>query len=106
MPTHLIKILFRLGVLGFLLGGLCIVAGQTLGLALGDAAWVNGVATTAGPPTFITAGITGLLAYVLSYARPGDPEPATTTSTATATATATGTSTPEPRPAETAPQPD
>ncbi|MGW7687458.1 hypothetical protein ACWGMA_00975 [Streptomyces asiaticus] len=75
MPTHLIKILFRLGVLGFLLGGLCIVAGQALGLALGDAAWVNEVATTAGPPTFITAGITGLLAYVLSYARPGDPEP-------------------------------
>ena len=77
MPTYVIKFLFRLGVLGFLLGGLCIVAGQTLGLVLGDAAWVNDVATTAGPPTFITAGVTGLLAYVLSYARPGDPEPVT-----------------------------
>ncbi|MGW2329287.1 hypothetical protein ACWC5C_26500 [Streptomyces sp. NPDC001700] len=72
MPIHLIKVLFRLGILVFLLGGLCIVVGQALGLMLGDAAWVNGVATTAGPPTFIAAGITGLLAYVLTYARPRD----------------------------------
>ncbi|MBI0293986.1 hypothetical protein JBE04_05650 [Streptomyces sp. PRKS01-29] len=77
MPIHVIKILFRLGVLVFLAGGLCIVVGQALGLVLGDAAWVSDVATTAGPPTFIAAGITGLLAYILTYARPGDPEPAT-----------------------------
>ncbi|MFI0816779.1 hypothetical protein ACH4TX_09735 [Streptomyces sp. NPDC021098] len=70
MPTRLIKILFRLGVLAFLLGGLCIVVGQALGLVLGDAAWVNDVASAAGPPTFITAGVTGLLAYVLTYVRP------------------------------------
>jgi hypothetical protein len=94
MPTQVIKIFFRLGVLAFLLGGLCIVAGQALGLVLGDAAWVNGVATTAGPPTFITAGVTGLLAYVLSYARSGDSaEPASA-------------ATPEARPAATTPQPE
>lgn len=95
MPTHLIKILFRLGVLGFLLGGLCIVTGQALGLVLGDATWVSDVATTAGPPTFITAGITGLLAYVLSYARSGDPDPEPVPA-----------ATPEPRPAGTAPRPE
>ena len=93
MPLHVIKILFRLGVLGFLLGGLCIVMGQALGLVLGDAAWVNDVAGAAGPPTFITAGVTGLLAYVLSDAGHGDSEPVTA-------------STPEARPAETASQPE
>ncbi|WP_055546228.1 hypothetical protein [Streptomyces sp. NBRC 110028] len=93
MPLHVIKILFRLGVLGFLLGGLCIVMGQMLGLVLGDAAWVNDVATAAGPPTFITAGVTGLLAYVLSYAAPGDPEPVAEAA-------------PEARPAEVASQPE
>ncbi|MEU0840076.1 hypothetical protein ABZ370_11455 [Streptomyces sp. NPDC005962] len=77
MPTNVFTVLFRLGVLVFLLGGLCIVTGQALGLMLGDAAWVEGVATTAGPPTFIAAGVTGLLAYVLTYVRPHDPEPAT-----------------------------
>ncbi|WP_063730369.1 hypothetical protein [Streptomyces sp. RTd22] len=97
MPTHLIKVLFRLGILGFLLGGLCIVAGQTLGLVLGDAAWVTDVAATAGPPTFITAGITGMLAYVLSYARSADPEPEPASAPA---------ATPEPRPAEAAPRPE
>ncbi|MGR3936480.1 hypothetical protein [Streptomyces sp. BRA346] len=98
MPTHLIKILFRLGVLGFLIGGLCIVMGQTLGVVLGDASWVSDVAATAGPPTFITAGITGLLAYVLSYTRPGDPAPEPVPA-----------ATPEPRPteaAEAAPRPE
>ncbi|MEV6130927.1 hypothetical protein AB0M05_29580 [Streptomyces violaceusniger] len=93
MPTHVIKILFRLGILIFLAGGLCIVAGQALGLILGDAAWVSGVATTAGPPTFIAAGVTGLLAYVLTYTRPGDPEPATAAA-------------PEEQPAKTAPLPE
>ena len=93
MPLHVIKILFRLGVLVFLAGGLCIVAGQALGLLLCDAASVSDVAETYGPPKFIAAGITGLLAYVLTYARPGDPEPATAAA-------------PEARPATTAAQPE
>lgn len=104
MPLHVIKILFRLGVLAFLLGGLCIVVGQALGLVIGDAAWVDDVASAAGPPTFITAGVTGLLAYVLTYVRPEDPaEPATTAAETTeSTEAAPGTQ----RPAATAAQPE
>ncbi|MPY57117.1 hypothetical protein FNH08_07985 [Streptomyces spongiae] len=73
--TRLIKVLFRLGVVVFLLGGLCIVVGQALGLAAGDVGWVASVETAVGPPTFITAGVTGLLAYALTYVKAAEPGP-------------------------------
>ncbi|RFC70754.1 hypothetical protein [Streptomyces sp. AcE210] len=67
MPVRSLQFLFRLSVIGFLAGGIVIVLGQTLGLALGDAAWVASVEEHAGPPTFIVSGVSGLIAFVLSY---------------------------------------
>ncbi|MBZ4016587.1 hypothetical protein [Streptomyces purpurogeneiscleroticus] len=67
MPVRSLQFLFRLSIIAFLAGGLVIVTGQALGIALGDAGWVAAVEEDAGPSTFISAGISGLLAFVLSY---------------------------------------
>ncbi|TLS40393.1 hypothetical protein FE633_41695 [Streptomyces montanus] len=67
MPIRALQLLFRLSVIGFLTGGFLIVIGQALGLALGDAGWVAAVEEHAGPAVFIVAGVSGLLAFVLSY---------------------------------------
>ncbi|MEV6169375.1 hypothetical protein AB0L99_14230 [Streptomyces sp. NPDC051954] len=67
MTVRTLQLLFRLTVIGFLAGGFLIVIGQALGIALGDAGWVAAVEEHAGPPTFIVAGVSGLLAFVLSY---------------------------------------
>ncbi|MGY0064217.1 hypothetical protein ACWY4P_48615 [Streptomyces sp. LZ34] len=67
MAIRPLQVLFSLSIIGFLIGGVAIVAGQALGIVLGDSGWVADVETSAGPPTFITAGISGLLAFVLSY---------------------------------------
>ncbi|CAL9642123.1 hypothetical protein SUDANB145_06361 [Streptomyces sp. enrichment culture] len=70
MPVRQLQFLFRLTVIGFLAGGLLLVLGQTLGLIVGDAGWVTAVEEHAGPPTFVIAGISGLIAFVLSYLKP------------------------------------
>ncbi|WP_051871332.1 hypothetical protein [Streptomyces sclerotialus] len=67
MPVRPLQVLFRLSIIAFLTGGFVIVTGQALGIALGDAGWVTAVEEHAGPATFIAAGISGLLAFLLSY---------------------------------------
>ncbi|MER7201653.1 hypothetical protein CG723_09470 [Streptomyces sp. CB01635] len=72
MPIRSLHILFRVSVIGFLAGGAVIVLGQLLGIALGNADWVAAVEEHAGPPTFIVAGVSGLIAFVLSYLKTED----------------------------------
>lgn len=73
MAHRLMQQLFRLSVLVFLVGGAVVVAGQLLGIVLGDAQWVADVEADAGPPVCIVASISGILSFVLSYGRP-EPE--------------------------------
>ncbi|MGW6400368.1 hypothetical protein [Streptomyces sp. NPDC055134] len=82
MPIRLLQLLFRLSVIAFLVGGVLIVLGQAAGIALGDAAWVSAVEEHAGPPTCIAASVSGLIAFLLSYAKkpqpaeaPAEPQP-------------------------------
>ncbi|CAL9285766.1 hypothetical protein SUDANB135_01067 [Streptomyces sp. SudanB135_2055] len=70
MPVRQLQFLFRLTLVGFLAGGVLLVLGQTLGLVVGDAGWVAAVEEHAGPPTFVVAGISGLIAFLLSYLTP------------------------------------
>ncbi|MGV9625034.1 hypothetical protein [Streptomyces sp. NPDC003487] len=73
MAQRLLLPLFRLSVLAFLAGGIVIVAGQALGIVLGDAQWVTDVEGSAQPPTCIAASICGILSFALSYrSRPHD----------------------------------
>ncbi|MFD7296904.1 hypothetical protein ACFV9W_26750 [Streptomyces sp. NPDC059897] len=67
MTQRLLQTLFRLSIVVFLAGGAVTVVGQALGLVLGDAAWVEGVAADAGPATCIAASISGMLSFALSY---------------------------------------
>ncbi|WP_406339795.1 hypothetical protein [Streptomyces sp. NBC_00649] len=67
MASRLLQPLFRLSIVVFLLGGVVIVLGQTVGIVLGDAHWVEQVAATLQPPTCIAASIGGILSFVLSY---------------------------------------
>ncbi|GAB2815310.1 hypothetical protein [Streptomyces daliensis] len=71
-PVRPLQFLFRVSVIGFLAGGLLLVLGQTLGIVVGDADWVTAVEEHAGPPTFVIAGISGLIAFALSYLTPGE----------------------------------
>lgn len=71
MTQRLLQTLFRLSIVVFLLGGAVTVVGQALGLVLGDAAWVEGVAADAGPATCVAASISGMLSFALSYRTQG-----------------------------------
>ncbi|MFE7238941.1 hypothetical protein [Streptomyces sp. NPDC057580] len=79
MAHRLMQQLFRLSVLAFLVGGVVVVAGQLLGIALGDAQWAADVEADAGPPMCIAASISGILSFVLSYGRPAPEQDANTT---------------------------
>jgi len=69
MPVRLMKFLFRLSVIAFLVGGVAIVLGQTASIVLGDAAQVAAVEEHVSPAMCIAASISGLLAFLLSYAK-------------------------------------
>ncbi|CAG7583391.1 hypothetical protein ACVH9Z_00665 [Rhodococcus opacus] len=68
--------LFRISVVAFLLGGLAIVLGQSVGLILGDGVVVTHVEELLAPYAYGAAGIAGLLAFVLSYFHHGGEEDA------------------------------
>ncbi|AHK34226.1 hypothetical protein OPAG_01396 [Rhodococcus opacus PD630] len=68
--------LFRISVVAFLLGGLAIVLGQTVGLILGDGVVVTHVEELLAPYAYGAAGIAGLLSFVLSYFHHGGEEDA------------------------------
>ncbi|MEB8340627.1 hypothetical protein [Streptomyces endophyticus] len=71
MTQRLLQLLFRLSIVVFLAGGTVTVVGQALGMVMGDAAWVEGVAADSGPATCIAASISGMLSFVLSYGKQG-----------------------------------
>jgi hypothetical protein len=73
MVPRLLQPLFRLSIVVFLLGGAVIVLGQAVGIVLGDAHWVDQVATALQPPTCIAASIAGILSFVLSYRQTEEP---------------------------------
>ncbi|MET8468482.1 hypothetical protein ABZY90_05530 [Streptomyces sp. NPDC006422] len=94
MAHRVLQPLFRLSIVVFLAGGTVTVVGQALGMVLGDASWVEGVAADAGPATCIAASISGILSFVLSYGKqhaehpegegePGAQAPTTTASVGT-----------------------
>lgn len=53
----------------FLLGGFAIVAGQGIGLILGNGRLVTSVSETLAPYVYGSAGVAGLLAFAMSYAK-------------------------------------
>ena len=63
--------LFRLSAVAFLLGGLVIVVAQAVGLVLGDGRFVTGIDAALSPTVYGCAGISGLLAFAMSYATSG-----------------------------------
>lgn len=69
LAQRILQTLFRLSIVVFLVGGAVTVLGQALGLILGDAAWVEGVAADAGPATCVAASISGMLSFALSYGK-------------------------------------
>ncbi|MGW8379046.1 hypothetical protein [Streptomyces sp. ODS28] len=75
MVPRLLHPLFRLSILAFLLGGAAIVLGQSAGIVLGDARWVARAQSSVQPATCIAAGISGILAFALSYRRAEPPGP-------------------------------
>lgn len=75
---RVLSALFIVSVIVFLLGGLAIVVGQALQLALGNAsgarAWEDHLAVIA----FGGASVAGLLAFLLTYGQHDDDEEAVT----------------------------
>ncbi|WP_141215359.1 MULTISPECIES: hypothetical protein [unclassified Rhodococcus (in: high G+C Gram-positive bacteria)] len=67
-----VSTLFRLSTVVFLLGGLVIVLCQAAGLILGRGEFVTQTFALMSPYVFGSAGVAGLLAFVMSYL--GDPE--------------------------------
>ena len=68
MCQKFVSILFRLSTITFLFGGLAIVVGQGAGLILGDGRVVTDVSALLAPYVYGSAGVAGLLAFVMSYA--------------------------------------
>ncbi|OZC57102.1 hypothetical protein CH289_04210 [Rhodococcus sp. RS1C4] len=67
-----VSTLFRLSTVVFLVGGLVIVLCQAAGLILGKGEFVTQTFALMSPYVFGSAGVAGLLAFVMSYL--DDPE--------------------------------
>jgi hypothetical protein len=59
--------LFKTGLVVFLLLGLVVVASQAIGVAGRDPGLVSGVVDNLGRAMTVVAGLTGLLAFAMSY---------------------------------------
>ncbi len=59
--------LFKTGLVTFLLLGLVVVASQAIGVAGRDPGLVSGVLDGIGKAMTVVAGLTGLLAFAMSY---------------------------------------
>lgn len=70
--TRILDGAFRATLALFLLGGAIVVATQAVGLAVGGGGLVEGAVTWVGTPTFVLAGVCGLLGFVLSYLKGWD----------------------------------
>jgi hypothetical protein len=72
MFRTVVSTLFRLSTVVFLVGGLVIVLCQAVGLILGRGEFVTQTFASMSPYVFGSAGVAGLLAFVMSYL--DDPE--------------------------------
>jgi hypothetical protein len=72
MFTKLVDTVFRLSLALFLLGGVLVVAVQAVALVAGAGSVVEDVVVWVGTPTFVLAGVAGLLGFVLSYLKGWD----------------------------------
>ncbi|ADD41326.1 hypothetical protein [Stackebrandtia nassauensis] len=72
MITRILDGAFRTSLLLFLLGGAIVVATQAVGLVGGNGPLVEGAVTWVGTPTYVLAGLAGLLGFVLSYLKGWD----------------------------------
>jgi hypothetical protein len=59
--------LFKVGLVAFLVLGIIVVVSQAVGIAGGDAALVSGAVDGLGKAMTISAGLTGLLGFAMSY---------------------------------------
>jgi hypothetical protein len=79
MIKTVLCVIFRLSVAAFLFGGAAIVVLQTVGLATGNGDLVTAVTDNLAPWVYGSAGVAGLLAFVLSYFPQREEAPAMTT---------------------------
>lgn len=67
--SRLVDAVFRVSLVVFLLLGCALVLLQLVGVIGLSSGLVVGASERLGPPAFMAAGVTGVLAYVLSYLR-------------------------------------
>ncbi|HZE40448.1 MAG TPA: hypothetical protein VE172_16730 [Stackebrandtia sp.] len=72
MFTKILDAAFRGCLALFLLGGAIVVATQAVGLIVGGGGLITGAVTWVGTPTYILAGLSGLLGFGLSYLKGWD----------------------------------
>ncbi|WP_156914595.1 hypothetical protein [Thermocrispum municipale] len=72
MITRTLDITFRVSLALFLIGGVVVVVTQAIGLVVRNGPLVESVVEWAGTPTYVLAGIAGLLGFVLSYVKGWD----------------------------------
>ncbi|GAA1209599.1 hypothetical protein [Prauserella alba] len=72
MITRTLDSTFRVCLALFLIGGVVVVATQVLGLVAGNGPLIEAAVEWAGTPTFVLAGVAGLLGFILSYLKGWD----------------------------------
>ncbi|MEV5891339.1 hypothetical protein [Nonomuraea fuscirosea] len=63
----LTMVLFKIGLVLFLVLGVAVVLIQAAGLIAGSSALVSGVVSALGRAMTVSAGVTGLLGFLMSY---------------------------------------
>ena len=69
-----VRFLFVVTLVLFLIGGFVIVAAQAVEIVAGDGTAVTSIGEKLGPPTFVVSAVCGLLAFVMEYLRTGEGE--------------------------------
>ncbi|MEV1176089.1 hypothetical protein [Nonomuraea sp. NPDC049784] len=64
---RLTMILFKIGLVVFLALGVVVVLAQAVGLVIGNPGLVSGAVSALGMAMTVSAGVTGLLGFVMSY---------------------------------------
>ncbi|WP_433429361.1 hypothetical protein [Nonomuraea sp. CA-141351] len=64
---RLTMILFKIGLVLFLALGVVVVLAQAVGLVFGNPGLVSGAVSALGMAMTVSAGVTGLLGFVMSY---------------------------------------
>lgn len=72
--SAVVRLLFVVSLVLFLVGGFVIVGAQAVQTVLGDGTAVASIGERLGPTTFAVSAVCGLLAFVMEYGRTGDAE--------------------------------